>query len=99
MSAENSVVFQPLAIGKLTIPGRVIKAATSETRADRNGFATQATIDFYVPIAKGGTPLIITGNIYVAYESKSTPMQMGIEDDTKIPALSRLVEAVHAQGG
>ena len=99
MSSDECILFQPLKIGSLTIPGRVIKAATSETRADKDGFATQATIDFYVPIAKGGTPLIITGNIYVSHDGKSTPMQMGIDDDAKIPALARLVDAVHAQGG
>ena len=98
MSAEDATLFKSLTIGKLTIPGRVIKAATSETRADKDGFATQAHIDFYLPIAKGGTPLIITGNIYVSFDGKSTPMQMGVDDDNKIPALSRLVDAVHAQG-
>lgn len=98
MSKEDSILFKPLTIGKLTIPGRVIKAATSETRADKDGFATQSHIDFYLPIAKGGTPLIITGNIYVSPEGKSTPMQMGVENDTRIPALSRLVDAVHPQG-
>lgn len=98
MAAEDSPLFTSLNIGKLTLPGRVIKAATSETRADKDGFATQALIDFYLPIAKGGTPLIITGNIYVSFDGKSTPMQMGVDDDNKIPALSRLVEAVHAHG-
>jgi 2,4-dienoyl-CoA reductase-like NADH-dependent reductase (Old Yellow Enzyme family) len=98
MSSEDSTLFKSLTIGKLTIPGRVVKAATSETRADKDGFATQSHIDFYLPIAKGGTPLIITGNIYVSIDGKSTPMQMGIEDDNKIPALARLVDAVHAHG-
>lgn len=98
MSAEDGILIKSLSIGSLTLPGRVIKAATSETRADKDGFATQALIDFYLPIAKGGTPLIITGNIYVSFDGKSTPMQMGIDDDNKIPALSRLVDAVHAHG-
>ena len=98
MSAEDGILFKPLSIGKLSIPGRVIKSATSETRADKDGFATQAHIDFYLPIAKGGTPLIITGNIYVSFDGKSTPMQMSLDDDNKIPALARLVDAVHAHG-
>jgi 2,4-dienoyl-CoA reductase-like NADH-dependent reductase (Old Yellow Enzyme family) len=98
MAANDGILFEPLTIGKLTIPGRVVKAATSETRASRDGFATQATIDFYAPIARGGTPLIITGNIYVSPDGKSTPMQMGIDDDAKIPALARVVDAVHAEG-
>ena len=73
MSKEDSILFKPLTIGKLTIPGRVIKAATSETRADKDGFATQSHIDFYLPIAKGGTPLIITGNIYVSLDGQIDP--------------------------
>ena len=36
MSKEDSILFKLLTIGKLTIPGRVIKAATSETRADED---------------------------------------------------------------
>ena len=95
MSVESGILFESFMIGKLSLPGRVIKAATSETRADQDGFATQATIDFYLPIARGGTPLIITGNIYVSLDGKSTPLQMGIDDDNKVPALSRLVDAVH----
>ena len=97
MSTDDSILFRSFTIGNLTIPGRVIKAATSETRADKDGFATQAHADFYLPIAKGGTPLIITGNIYVSADGKSTPMQMGVEDDGRIPALTRLVDAIHAQ--
>ena len=97
-SSAVGLLFHPLRIGTLTLPGRVIKAATSETRADKDGFATQALIDFYLPIAKGGVPLIITGNIYVSPDGKSTPMQMGVDDDDKIPALSRLTGAVHAHG-
>jgi 2,4-dienoyl-CoA reductase-like NADH-dependent reductase (Old Yellow Enzyme family) len=95
MTASDAL-FTPLRIGSLTLPGRFVKSATSETRATEDGFATQATIDFYEPIARAGTPLIITGNIYVSLDGKSTPLQMGIEDDDRIPALARLVDAVHA---
>ena len=98
MTAGENALFRPLRIGSLTIAGRVVKSATSETRATTDGFATQALIDFYAPIAQGGTPLIITGNIYVSLDGKSTPMQMGIDDDGKIPALAKLVDAVHAHG-
>lgn len=96
---DDSVLFKPFTIGKLVIPGRVIKTATAESRANQDGFATQSLIDFYAPIAKGETPLIITGNIYVSPDGRSTPLQMGIESDAKIPALARLVEAVHAHDG
>ena len=40
---------------------------------------TPELIDFYVPMARGGTPLIITGNIYVSRDGKSTPRQAGVD--------------------
>jgi len=98
MSPQNSVLFSPISIGPLVLPGRLFKTATAETRGTLDGFATDAVVDFYVPIARGGTPLIITGNIYVCREGKSAPLQLGADHDDKIPALARVVDAVHAQG-
>lgn len=55
-------------------------------------------LDFYVPMAKGGTPLIITGNIYVSLDGKSAPHQLGADGDDKIAGLRQLVDAVHEHG-
>ena len=98
MTTENSVLFTPIRIGPLTLPGRLFKTATAETRATLDGFSTQAVIDFYTLIARGETPLIITGNIYVSRDGKSAPMQLGADSDDKIPGLRKIVEAVHAHG-
>jgi 2,4-dienoyl-CoA reductase-like NADH-dependent reductase (Old Yellow Enzyme family) len=76
----------------------LIKTATSETRASDDGFVTEELIDFYRPIAAGGTPLIITGNLYIAHDGKATPRQTGVDDDDKIPALAHLVSAMHQRG-
>ena len=50
-------------------------------------------------MAVAGTPLIITGNIFVSRDGQSTPNQMGADDDAKIPALEELTAAVHRHGG
>jgi 2,4-dienoyl-CoA reductase-like NADH-dependent reductase (Old Yellow Enzyme family) len=97
-NADSSVLFTPIRIGKLTLPGRLIKTATAETRASADGMVTQALIDFYVPMARGGTPLIITGNIYVSLDGKSAPHQVGADNDDKIAGLTQLVGAVHTHG-
>jgi 2,4-dienoyl-CoA reductase-like NADH-dependent reductase (Old Yellow Enzyme family) len=91
-------LFSPIAIGQLTITGRLIKTATAETRASHDGFVTPELIDFYVPMAMGGTPLIITGNIYVNAGGKSAPRQLAADHDDKVPGLTELVAAVHAHG-
>ncbi|MFP5247019.1 MAG: NADH:flavin oxidoreductase [Thermoanaerobaculia bacterium] len=94
----ESILFTPITIGSLPLSGRVWKAATSETRASVDGVATPLLTEFYEPMARGGVPLIVTGNLYVTLDGKSTPMQMGIESDDKIAPLRKLVDAVHAHG-
>jgi 2,4-dienoyl-CoA reductase-like NADH-dependent reductase (Old Yellow Enzyme family) len=98
MPADERLLFTPIRIGGLTIAGRLIKTATAETRASDDGFVTPELVDFYLPIAKGGTPLIITGNIYIGRDGKSAPRQVGADHDDKIPGLKRLTDAVHAHG-
>src|SRR5262245_29888126 len=98
MSTDAGSLFTPIAIGKLTIGGRLIKTATAETRASDDGFVTPEILDFYRPIAIGGTPLIITGNIYVSRDGRSTPRQLGADADDKIPGLTELTAAVHDHG-
>jgi 2,4-dienoyl-CoA reductase-like NADH-dependent reductase (Old Yellow Enzyme family) len=99
VSIPESLLFSPIRIGALELPGRLFKTATAETRATADGFVTQEVLAFYVPIARGETPLIITGNIYVSRQGKSAPRQLGADDDDKIPGLAQMVAAVHARGG
>ena len=98
MPVDDGLLFTPIHIGKLALAGRLIKTATAETRADDGGFVTPELIAFYLPMAKGGTPLIITGNIYVSRDGKSAPRQVGADHDDKIPGLKQLVDAVHRHG-
>ena len=92
------MLFTPLTIGRLTIAGRLVKTATSETRATTDGVTGGDLIDFYEPMARGGVPLVFTGNLYTSFDGKSTPRQAGIDDDDKIPGLAVLVSAVHKHG-
>jgi 2,4-dienoyl-CoA reductase-like NADH-dependent reductase (Old Yellow Enzyme family) len=98
MSVDAASLFTPIDIGTLTIHGRLVKTATAETRASDDGFVTPEVLDFYRPMAMGGAPLIITGNISVSLDGKSSPRQIGADADEKIPGLTQLTEAVHAHG-
>lgn len=99
MAADETVVFTPIRIGALELPGRLFKTATAETRASADGFVTDEVVEFYRLIAMGDTPLIITGNIYVSRQGKSAPRQLGADDDDKIAGLLRIADVVHAHGG
>ncbi len=94
----ESILFQPLKIGKLEVAGRVFKAATSETRATEDGLVTEELLEFYEPIARAGTPLIITGNMWVHRGGRSTARQVGVDHDDKIPGLRRWAELTHRHG-
>ena len=98
MPRNGSVLFEPVSIGRLELAGRLFKTATSETRASEDGHATDKHVEFYAPMARGGTPLIITGNIYTSRDGQSSPRQMGIDSDDKVPALTTLTTALHASG-
>ncbi|ABW12414.1 NADH:flavin oxidoreductase/NADH oxidase [Parafrankia sp. EAN1pec] len=84
---DQSMLATPLGIGPMTVAGRLFKSATSETRATADGFVTDELLAFYEPMIEAGTPMIITGNLYVSLQGKSARRQAGIDADDKIPGL------------
>ena len=94
----QNTLFTPVRIGSLTLPGRFAKSATLETRCTDDGFVTDELIEYYEQIARGGTPLLITGNAYFSLYSKAAPRQLAADHDDKIPGLRRLTDAVHRHG-
>ncbi|MBW2498807.1 MAG: NADH:flavin oxidoreductase [Deltaproteobacteria bacterium] len=95
---EPSPLFSPIRLGPLEAAGRIFKTATAETRASEDGDVTDELVEWYEWLARGGTPLIITGNLYVAPEGKSTYRMCAADTDERIPGLARLVDACHRHG-
>jgi 2,4-dienoyl-CoA reductase-like NADH-dependent reductase (Old Yellow Enzyme family) len=55
MTANSaSPLLKPLRIGRLTVPGRLYKSATSETRATDEGYVTDELLEFYEPMVRAG---------------------------------------------
>ena len=99
MPDATSRLFSPITIGTLELPARLFKTATAETRAAADGGVTDDVVEFYRLLAKGETPLIVTGNIYVTRQGKSAPRQLGADHDDHIAGLARIPAVVHAHGG
>lgn len=97
MSAED-ILFQPFTLGEMTVNGRVCKTATSETRATEDGFVSDELLAFYEPIALAKTPLIITGNLYISGEGKSTYRMCGADAPDKVPGLKQWADLAHGSG-
>ncbi|MGE4653344.1 MAG: NADH:flavin oxidoreductase [Myxococcota bacterium] len=96
--SQTSPLFTPLRLGGSEAAGRVFKTATAETRASEDGDVTDELVEWYEWLARGGTPLIITGNFYVAPEGKSTYRMCAVDSDARVPGLARLADVCHRHG-
>ena len=96
--SSASPLLKPLQIGRLTVPGRLYKSATSETRATDEGYVTDELLEFYAPMVRARTPLIVTGNLFVSLQAKSAARQAGIDSDDKKPGLREWVQLAHSGG-
>jgi 2,4-dienoyl-CoA reductase-like NADH-dependent reductase (Old Yellow Enzyme family) len=95
---EGEVLFEPMKIGTMEVAGRVFKAPTTETRGSEDGFVTDRLLAFYEPLARAGTPLVVTGMLYVDVRGKAFYRSCGIDADDKLPGLRRWTDLVHAHG-
>ncbi|GAB6090641.1 NADH:flavin oxidoreductase [Spirochaeta dissipatitropha] len=93
-------LFEPLNIGRLELPNRIIRTATFEGMADPEGNPGSVYIDFYRRLAAADIGLIICGFAFVSSDGRAMqPGQAGIADDSSIPYWTRLCSEVHAAGG
>ncbi|WP_420475535.1 hypothetical protein [Noviherbaspirillum sp. ST9] len=97
-TAKRSVLFDPLTIGGMTIPSRIIKTATTETMSTEDGFVTDELVAFYELYAEAGTPLIITGNFYTQRSGRVYNRMPGADHDDKIPGMKRMADIAHRHG-
>jgi len=87
-------MFEPLKIGGMTIPNRIMVPAMVTHLCKEDGVVTQDTIDRYVRYAAGGTGLIVVEAMAI-HQVKSGPL-LRISDDKYIPGLRDLTQKVHA---
>jgi 2,4-dienoyl-CoA reductase-like NADH-dependent reductase (Old Yellow Enzyme family) len=93
------MLFEPFSLAGLELKNRIVRSATYEKRADVDGFVTDALIEFYKELTKGGVGLIITGNALVHVSGRSVPQMICIHNDFYIDKLKRLTDAIHNLDG
>lgn len=92
-------LFKPYRIGTLEIRNRFIRSATTSAWSDEHGIVRDEMIRYYEQLAEGGVGLIIKGHLYIDPRGKAHNGMAGIHDDSVIPKLKELTDAVHSKGG
>src|SRR5690554_6042834 len=92
-------LLAPGRIGGLDLPNRIVMPAMDMNQSDE-GMVTAPEIAHYAARAAGGTGLVIMGAGAVAWPlGAASRDQPSFADDSCIPGLARLADAVHAAGG
>jgi 2,4-dienoyl-CoA reductase-like NADH-dependent reductase (Old Yellow Enzyme family)/thioredoxin reductase len=85
-------------INKMRTKNRIIAGPMEKAMANRDGTLNPRYIAYLVERAKGGAGLINVESTYVDPRGQGNPFQVGCHDDKVLPGLTRLVEALHAEG-
>ena len=90
-------LFQPLRLGALELPNRVVMAPMTRNRAEPNEIPGPMTLDYYVQRAAGG--LLITEGSQITAGARGPLRTPGIHSPAQIAAWKKITDAVHAAGG
>ncbi len=93
----NHTAFQPASLAGIQLKNRILRSATHEGMADKNGFPLVDDLKkLYTRLAKGDAGAIITGYSGVQADGKSALHRMTMIDrDEVIPAFKEITDAVH----
>ncbi|MFX1449519.1 MAG: NADH:flavin oxidoreductase [Promethearchaeota archaeon] len=92
-------LFSPGKIGNVQTKNRIVRSATFEGMASKEGHITEQLINLYKILAQGGTGLIITSASAVDSRYTVGSRCMCFNDDEFIASQKKLVEAVHEYSG
>lgn len=91
-------IFESVRLGNLTIKNRLVRSATVEAGAFKDGIITPRLFKIYDQLAGGGVGLIITGMMGVCPGSRAMPGMAKAYGADFAPAFSKIVQHVHDKG-
>jgi 2,4-dienoyl-CoA reductase-like NADH-dependent reductase (Old Yellow Enzyme family) len=90
-------LFQPIQLGAIAAPNRIIMAPLTRGRATPEGVPTPAMVTYYTQRASAG--LIISEATGISREGAGWPCAPGLWTEAQTEAWKPVTEAVHAAGG
>lgn len=95
---EMKKIFETVRLPHLQVKNRLVRSATWEGVAKRNGSPTEDAYRIYEELAKGGVGLIITGFTSVDINDQYFGGMMRLADDGLVPEYKKLVDLIHKEG-
>jgi 2,4-dienoyl-CoA reductase-like NADH-dependent reductase (Old Yellow Enzyme family) len=97
--ADNSALFHPFTLGKLTLKNRIVMAPMTRNQSPGN-VPNDAVVEYYRRRAAGGTGLIFTEGTCVNHiAANGYPDVPYFWGEERLAGWRRVAEAVHAEGG
>jgi NADPH2 dehydrogenase len=94
-----SYLLKELKAGSLSLPNRLVMPPMATSKAESDGKVSQAILDYYKEKSEGGyISLIIIEHSFIKLEGKASENQLSISDDSLIPRLRELAEAIQSNG-
>ena len=90
-------LFQPIALGAIEAPNRILMAPLTRGRATKNGVPTELMVEYYRQ--RAGAGLIISEATGISREGLGWPFAPGIWNDEQSREWHKVTDAVHASGG
>lgn len=94
-----SHLLEPLAAGTLMLKNRLVMPPMATSKAAADDSVSQELVDYYAEKSRGGfIGLVITEHCFVSKQGQNRAGQPSVADDSKIDGLTRLAEAIRANG-
>lgn len=90
-------LFEPLAVGALTLPNRIIMAPLTRCRASAGRVPNALMAEYYAQ--RAGAGLILSEATCVSAQGVGYPDTPGIWSDAQVEGWARVTRAVHVAGG
>ncbi len=90
-------LLEPIQIGGMTLPNRLVFPATSTNLSGRDGYVTDREKAFQIERARGGTGLVIVPG-YVHPGGRSFPTVAGIWEDGQVEGWREMAQGIRSYG-
>lgn len=91
-------IHDPIKIGKIELPNRLVLAPTVKNGANGEGYLNNDVIRGFVEEARGGWGLLQCSMSFVHQEGRVFRNQIGIHNNISVGGLEKLARAIHREG-